>query len=194
MNDAGKKIIVAVTGASGHIYARLLLQLLARSGQVAEIALIVSRMGVKVGEYEKVELPHAAAAGGMRIVRYDNDDFFAPPASGSARYDAMVVIPCSMGCIGRIAAGVSSDLIGRSADVMLKERRRLVVVPRETPFSAIHLQNLATLAGSGAIIAPASPSFYSFPGSIEELCMTVVERVAALSGVDVQGYEWGAGR
>ena len=116
---------------------------------------------------------------------------YAPPASGSASWDAMVVIPSSVGTAGRIAAGVSSTLIERAADVILKERRRLILVVRETPLSLIHLRNFTTITEAGGIILPASPSFYSNPQDIESLCRTVVERVTALVGLKTPRYEWG---
>ncbi len=183
----GRKIIVAVTGASGTLYARLLLERLLRSGQVERIAVIVSERGGQVAEFERCALPLSD----RRIEVYRNDDLFAGPASGSAGYDAMAVVPCSMGCVGRIAAGISSDLIARAADVMLKERRPLVLVPREAPFGTLHLRNMTSLSECGAVIVPACPSFYSHPEDIEALCMTVVERFAADLGiVDLPRYEW----
>ena len=185
--DCPKKIIVAVTGASGSIYARLLLERLLACAEVGKVALIVSRNGRAVMEHEGQTVP----ADDPRIDVYDNGDLFAPVASGSARWDAMAVVPCSMGTIGRIASGVSDSLLARAADVMLKERRRLVLVPREAPYSTIHLRNMAALSECGAVILPASPSFYSRPVDIEGLCMTVVERVLALLEVDTPRYEWG---
>ena len=116
-----------------------------------------------------------------RFTRYDNDDLFAPPASGSASFDAMVIIPCSMGMAGRVAAGISNDLTSRAADVMLKERRRLILVPREAPLSTIHLRNLTTLSECGAIICPQD---------IETLCETIIERILTLLGVEAPHYEW----
>ena len=181
-----KKIIVAVTGASGSIYARQLLEMLLQADAVGEIALIVSGNGSAVAEHEQVELPVEHP----KITVYRNDDLFAPVASGSAGYDAMVVAPCSMGTAGRIAAGVSLDLIGRSADVMLKERRRLILVPREAPYSTIHLRNLLTLSESGAIVVPASPSFYALPENIEALCRSITERVVSLLGIEISHYRW----
>ena len=180
------KIIVAVTGASGTIYARQCLEKLLQCGDVEQIALIVSRCGEEVARHEGINLPC-----NPRIVRYSADDMFAPTASGSARYDAMIIIPASMGTVGRIASGVSLSLIERSADVMLKERRRLICVVRETPYSLIHLRNMTTLTEAGAIILPASPSFYSHPHDIEELATTVTERVLAHVGIDLPHYEWG---
>ena len=180
------KIIVAVTGASGAIYARQFLERVLLCNEVEQIALIVSRCGEEVVRHEGVELPHDE-----RIKRYSADDMFAPTASGSARYDAMVIIPASMGTVGRIASGVSLSLIERSADVMLKERRRLICVVRETPYSLIHLRNMTTLTEAGAIILPASPSFYSHPSDIEELAATLTERVLVHAGLDLPHYEWG---
>lgn len=185
--DALQKIIVAITGASGSIYAKLLLDELVRAADVREIALVMSENGRAVAEYERVALDLDSP----KITVFANDDMFAAPASGSAGYDAMVVVPCSMGTVGRIASGVSPDLIGRAADVMLKERRRLIVVPRETPYGTIHLRNLLTLSEAGGIVVPASPSFYSHPEDIEALCRTVTERVVSLLGIAAPHYRWG---
>lgn len=187
MESRPKRIIVAVTGASGAIYARQAIAALAGSEQVELVAVIVSRNGRDVAAYESVELPEA----GGKIVYYDNEDMFAPPASGSARFDAMAIVPCSVGSAGRIASGVSLDLIGRAADVMLKERRPLLLAVRETPLSLIHLRNLTALSEAGAVVLPASPSFYSHPADIEELCGTVSERILRLLGVESEGFRWG---
>ncbi|MCD8186257.1 MAG: UbiX family flavin prenyltransferase [Rikenellaceae bacterium] len=126
-----------------------------------------------------------------RLHYYDNSDFFSPPASGSARFDAMVILPCTMGTIGRLSAGVSNDLLVRAADVMLKERRTLILVPRETPWSTIHLQNMTTLSQCGAVICPASPSFYNDPEHIDDLCRSVTDRIVSLLGLDPGTPEWG---
>lgn len=179
------KIIVAVTAASGAIYARQLLEQLVASPQVENIALILSTNAEAVAETEGVTLPESG-----KITCYANDNLFAAPASGSARWDAMVIVPSSVGTVGRVAAGVSQTLIERAADVMLKERRRLVVVVRETPLSLIHLRNMTTLTEAGAIVLPASPSFYSRPTDIEELCSTVTERIVSLLGIDAPHFEW----
>lgn len=179
------KIIVAVTAASGAIYARQLLEQLVASPQVENIALILSTNAEAVAETEGVTLPESD-----KITRYANDNLFAAPASGSARWDAMVIVPSSVGTVGRVAAGTSQTLIERAADVMLKERRRLVVVVRETPLSLIHLRNMTTLTEAGAIVLPASPSFYSRPTDIEELCSTVTERIVSLLGIDAPHFEW----
>ena len=181
------RIVVAVTGASGGLYARLCLERLIALDEVERVALILSDKAQQVLSFEGVELPQSE-----KIVRYHNDDMFAPVASGSAEYDAMIIVPASMGSVGRIASGVSLSLIERAADVMLKERRRLVVVVRETPYSLIHLRNMTTLTEAGAIILPASPSFYSHPQTIEDAAMTVVERVLTLAGLSSPHYEWGA--
>ncbi|MCL2561954.1 MAG: UbiX family flavin prenyltransferase [Rikenellaceae bacterium] len=180
------RIVVGVTGASGAVYARLLVQELLRQPAITEIALIHSANGVAVAEYEG----QLIVTDDPRIRRFDNADMFAAPASGSAGYEAMIVVPCSMGTAGRIACGVSDSLLTRAADVMLKERRPLLLVPRETPLSGIHLRNLATLSSAGAIVIPASPSFYSLPATLDALCMTVVERIVALLGFDAPHYEW----
>lgn len=180
------KVIVAMTAASGALYARLLLERLLACPEVERIALIRSRDAPAVAEREGVSLP----ADG-RITEYDNDDLFAPVASGSARYEAMAVIPSSAGTVGRIAAGISRTLIERAADVMLKERRRLVLVVRETPLSLLHLRNMAALAECGAVVLPACPAFYANPCTIEALCMSVVERTLVQLGIDVPTFEWG---
>lgn len=179
------KIVVAVTAASGAIYARLTVEALLRSADVERIALIYSTHAPEVAEYEGVRMPDDP-----RIDICRNDDMFAPPASGSASYDAMIVVPCSAGTLGRIASGVSQTLIERAADVMLKERRPLVLVLREAPYSLIHIRNMAAVTECGAVVIPASPSFYSRPQSIGELCGTVVERILQHAGVAAEHYEW----
>ena len=180
------KVVVAVTGASGGVYARKCLEQLLLSAEVEQVALVVSDKAQQVLAFEGVELPQDE-----RIALYSNDDMFAPAASGSAGYDAMVVVPASMGSVGRMASGVSSSLIERAADVMLKERRRLVVVVRETPYSLIHLRNMTTLTEAGAVILPASPSFYSYPETLDDAIMTVVERIIAHVGIRQPHFEWG---
>lgn len=179
------RVIVAITGASGSIYARLTIEALLRAPEVEHIALIYSDTAREVVAFEGEHIP-----ADERITLHDNHNLFAPPASGSAAYDAMVVVPSSVGTLGRIAHGLSQTLIERAADVMLKERRKLIVVVREAPYSLIHLRNMTTLTESGAIVVPASPSFYSHPSTIEQACMTVVERVVALLGIDQPHYVW----
>lgn len=180
------KIIVAITGASGSIYARQCLEVLASHPAVERVALILSDHAEDVMRAEGVELPVSE-----RIERFDNGDMWASVASGSARWDAMLVVPASMGTVARVASGISRTLIERAADVMLKERRRVVFVVRESPYSLIHMRNMTTLTEAGAIIMPASPSFYFNPATIEELCLTVSLRALEMIGVDTEHREWG---
>ena len=180
------KVVVAITAASGAIYARQLLETLVASNEVERVAVIYSANARAVVAHEGESMPQSP-----KIEEYDNDNLFASPASGSARWDAMVVVPSSVGTVGRVASGVSQTLIERAADVMLKERRRLIFVVRETPYSLIHLRNMTTLTEAGAVILPATPSFYSLPKSIEEVCQTVTERIVSMLGVESERYEWG---
>ncbi|MBQ5844008.1 MAG: UbiX family flavin prenyltransferase [Alistipes sp.] len=180
------KIVVAITAASGGIYARQLLEQLIGNEGVEKVALIFSANASAVLAAEGVELPQS-----QKIVSYDNSNLFASPASGSADWDAMVIVPSSVGTLGRIASGVSQTLIERAADVMLKERRKLLLLLRETPLSLIHLRNMTTLTEAGAIIVPACPSFYSKPEDIDQLCSTVTERVVSLLGISAPHYKWG---
>lgn len=169
------KLVVAVGGASGSIYAKRLLDTLAtmraRDPGALEVGLCFSSAGAEVWQHELGPVPD------YPFTRYGLRDFRAPFASGSAGWDAMVVIPCSTGGLARIAHGVSDDLIGRAADVMLKERRKLVLVVREAPLSLIHIENMATVTRAGAVVLPAAPSFYSNPQTIEALLDTVLGRV-----------------
>jgi 4-hydroxy-3-polyprenylbenzoate decarboxylase len=180
------KVIVAITAASGAIYARQLLEKLIESKDIERIALIYSANARAVIAHEGEDMPLSD-----KIEIFENDNLFAAPASGSARWDAMVVVPSSVGTIGRAASGVSQTLIERAADVMLKERRRLIFVVRETPYSLIHLRNMTTLTEAGAVILPATPSFYSHPQDIEAICQTVTERITAMLGIECERYEWG---
>jgi len=125
------------------------------------------------------------------VLRYETNDFSAPFASGSGQYDTMIVVPCSMGTLGRIATGVSSDLITRAADVVLKERRKLICVVRETPYNLIHIRNMETITLAGGIICPATPSFYSRPSTLQEIAATVTDRVMDLAGLSVKTFRWG---
>ncbi|MFO7617391.1 MAG: UbiX family flavin prenyltransferase [Bacteroidales bacterium] len=174
------KVIVAITGASGAVYAHRMLRRLAELGErLEEVALVVSRTAEEVWRYELPGEPLEQHA----FKRHDPESFFSPVASGSAGYDAMIVVPCSVGTLGRIAAGTADDLIARAADVMLKERRKLILVLREAPYNLIHIRNMAAVTEAGAVVMPANPSFYMNPQSIEELCDTVVERAMVLAGV-----------
>jgi flavin prenyltransferase len=182
------KIVIAITGASGSIYAKLLLEkLVSIKSQWSALALVVTDNAKLVWEtelgdndYEKYEVTY-----------YKKDDFMAPFASGSGNYDTMIIIPCSMGTIGRIASGMSNDLISRAADVVLKEKRKLICVVRETPYNLIHLKNMGTITQAGGIICPATPSFYSNPKTIEEVVATVVDRVIDLAGLKIDTFRWG---
>ena len=223
LNDMNRrKIVVAITGASGAIYAVKLLERL-RGLQAAFTGprnLVSRNAGQQPGEsvllQDQVIQTHQVqehlagvavilTANAEEIMLYEtgagytpsgseklwsNNDFNAPFASGSSSYDTMIICPASMGMVGRIAHGVSDDLITRAADVMLKERRRLILVPRETPYSLIHINNMKLLTEAGAIICPAIPSFYSRPQSIDDLVMTVIDRVLTLAGFNIDTYRW----
>lgn len=182
------KIVVAISGASGSIYAKLLLDKLETlSNQIEAVGVIMSDNAKLNWE---LELGNKAFEN-YSFNFYEKNDFMAPFASGSAKYNAMVVVPCSMGALGRIAAGVSNDLTTRAADVILKERRKLILVARDTPLSLIHLKNMTSITEAGGIICPAIPSFYSQPKTIEELSQTVVNRVIDLLGLEDSSYRWG---
>ena len=174
-----KKLVVCITGASGAIYAKRLLDQLMDLSSDHEVSLVISEAARLVAREEG---PVDYATYPFRC--YGIMDFEAPFASGSNRFDGCVIVPCSMGTLGRIASGVSDNLITRTADVFLKERRKLILVPRETPFSLIHLRNMETLTQAGAIVMPASPSFYGRPRTLEELADTVVARVLDHLGID----------
>jgi len=185
----GKKIVVAITGASGSIYAKRFLEKLnTTSTPIENCSVVFSKNARDIWAYE---LKEPFDVNGLPFKVFEPNDFYAPFASGSAGYDTMIIIPCSMGTLGRIAAGISDDLITRTADVILKERCKLIVVPRETPYNLIHLRNMVTLTEAGAIVMPATPSFYSQPSSINDLVDTVVNRVLDLAGIENDGYKWG---
>jgi flavin prenyltransferase len=187
MENTNRKIIVAVTGASGAVYAQqLLLKLKSLKNPPEEIAVIFSDTAKEIWEYETGSkfIPEGTAK------EFSNKTFKAPFASGSSTYDTMIICPASMGTTGRIANGTSDDLIARAADVILKERRKLIIVPRETPYNYIHIKNMETLTLAGAIICPASPSFYGSPKTINELVMTIVDRIIDLAGFESNSYRW----
>ncbi len=188
MHTTLKKIVVAVGGSSGAIYAKVLLdKLQAMPDQLADVGVVMSENAKFNWRYELDNEDY----NNYPFRFFASHDFMAPFASGSARYDAMIVCPCSMGLLGRIATGVSTDLATRAADVMLKERRRLILMLRETPYNLIHINNMKTVTEAGGIICPASPSFYSKPATFEALAATVVDRALDLAGLAVNGYRWG---
>ena len=184
------KIAVAITGASGAIYAQRLLKKLEEAKNiVTEVSLVWSSNAHTVWEYELGNKDYDK----VPFRGYAKDDFMAPFASGSSSYEGLIICPCSMGTIGRIAAGISNDLITRAADVMLKERRKLVCVVRETPYNLIHLKNMTLVTEAGGIICPATPSFYSKPSTVEDVVDTVVYRALQLSGIKIDAYRWQEG-
>ena len=183
-----KKIVVAITGASGAIYAKLLLdKLLLLENQIEEIGIIMSENAKEVWQFELGNRNYEQ----IGFTFYEKSNFMAPFASGSAKFDTMIVVPCSMGTLGRIASGLSDDLLTRSADVILKERRKLILVTRETPLNLIHINNMKIVTEAGGIICPASPSFYNMPKTIQEVAETVVNRVLDLAGLQISSYRWG---
>jgi flavin prenyltransferase len=185
------KIVVAITGASGAIYPKVLLdKLLGIKSQWSELSVVLTENAKQVWETELDSKSYE----NYPVKFYSQQDFNAPFASGSGKYDTMIIIPCSAGTLGRIAAGISNDLITRAADVILKERRKLICVVRETPYNLIHIKNMETVTLAGGIICPATPSFYSNPTSFEELAATVVDRVLDLAGFDIQTYRWNTPR
>jgi flavin prenyltransferase len=189
-----KKIVIAITGASGSIYAADILdKLVAVKNQWDELSVVMTENAKQVW---KTELSDGDNWGNdswknYPVNFYGTSDFTAPFASGSGQYDTMIIIPCSMGTLGRIASGISNDLITRAADVILKERRKLICVIRDTPYNLIHIRNMETITIAGGIICPATPSFYSRPATIKEVAATVTDRVLDLAGVDIKTFRWG---
>ncbi len=182
------KIVLAITGASGSIYPKLLIEkMLTINKQWQELAVVMTENAKQVwftelGNHDYSRFP---------VKIYETMDFMAPFASGSGQFDTMIIAPCSMGTLGRIATGVSSDLITRAADVVLKERRKLICVIRDTPYNLVHIRNMETVTLAGGIICPATPSFYSKPTTAEEIASTVVDRVLDLAGLKVTTFRWG---
>lgn len=185
-----KKIILGLTGASGSIYFLRLCELLSR--QEVELHLIASELGEKVFQYEtgitlseQVKLWSKNCA---KIILEDNNNLFSAAASGSARFDAMAIIPCSMSTLAKISHGITETLLTRAADVCLKERRKLVLVPREAPLSTVHLKNMTELSQLGAIILPAMPGFYGHPETMEDLIDFVVGKTLDCLEIENNNY------
>lgn len=181
-----RKIVLGIGGSSGSIYAKLMMDKLSRIKDLT-IGVVMSdnailNWEIEIGPFDSSAYP---------FVFYKKNDFMAPFASGSAKYDTMIICPSSMGLLARIAGGISNDLITRAADVILKEKRKLIIVPREAPYNLIHLRNMTALTEAGAIVCPATPSFYSQPQSLEDICNTVVDRVLDLAGIEIETYRWG---
>ena len=186
-----RKVVLAITGASGSLYAKLMIEKLASiKDQWQELSVVMTDNAKLVWETELGDRHFEKYP--LRF--YEGNDFMAPFASGSGRYDTMIIAPCSMGTLARIATGVSSDLITRSADVVLKERRKLICMVRETPYSLVHIRNMELVTAAGGIICPATPSFYSRPSTIDEVAMTVVDRMLDLAGFDISAFRWGSKR
>ncbi len=183
-----KKIVVGIAGSSGSIYAKVLLdRLLLLQNQWQKVGVVMSDNAKFNWKYELDNEDYLQ----YPFDFYEKRDFMAPFASGSAKFENMIICPCSMGMMARIATGISDDLMTRAADVILKERRQLILVPRDTPYSLIHINNMKTITEAGGIICPASPSFYSKPDTFEALAATVVDRCLDLVGFDLSTYRWG---
>jgi flavin prenyltransferase len=181
------KIVVAISGASGSIYAKVLLdKLLGLKAQWKELSIVMTDNARYVWQYELGNEDYKD----YPVRFFQKNDFTAPFASGSGQYNTMIVIPCSMGTLGRIANGISDDLITRAADVILKERRRLILAVRDTPYNLIHIRNMEQITLAGGIICPATPSFYSKPQTLEDVAATVVDRILDLAGLQVNTYRW----
>jgi len=182
-----KNIIIGVTGASGAIYAKALLKnIMLLKEQVNKVAVVFSDNAKLVYKYE-LETDYKQDTS-FKI--FENNDFFVPFASGSSLYDTMIICPCTMGTMGRIANGISNDLITRASDVILKERRKLILVLRETPYNIIQINNMKTITEAGGIICPANPSFYMKPADIDQLIYSVISRVLALAGFEINYQRW----
>lgn len=184
-----KKVVIAITGASGSVYAEVLLKrLLTIPEQWSELSVVLTENAKEVWRTER----NNESWKDFPVRYFTTTDFSAPFASGSGRYDTMIIVPCSMGTLGRISSGISNDLITRAADVVLKEKRRLICVVRETPYNLVHIRNMETLTLAGGVICPATPSFYSRPQTIEEVAATVTDRVLDLAGFTINTYRWGS--
>ncbi len=183
------KIVLAITGASGSVYPKVILdKLFTLRAQWSELSVVMTQNARLVWETELGNTSYED----YEVKMYSQTDFSAPFASGSGKYNIMIIIPCSMGTLGRIASGISNDLITRAADVILKERRKLICAIRDTPYNLVHIRNMETVTLAGGIICPATPSFYSIPTTIEEVASTVTDRILDLAGLDINSFRWGS--
>lgn len=188
MSQSKKNIIVGITGASGAIYAKKLLDsFVENTNQIEQVSIVLSKVAQQVWSHEITD----TKIQDYPFKIYEHNNYYAPFASGSYKFDSLVVCPCTMGTLGRIASGTAEDLIARTADVALKERRRLILVARETPLNLIHLKNMTRITEAGGIILPASPSFYTKPENIDELVITVVNRILDLVDIEIDTKRWG---
>lgn len=188
-----RKLVLGLSGASGAIYAQKLLRELAKICQPEQVAVVCSKNAKLVWRCE-LDLEVEQELSRLGFVSYAIDDYSAPFASGSARFDTMFIVPCSMGTLARIAQGLSNDLLSRAADVILKEKRRLILVPRESPYNSLHLRNMQSLSDLGAIIAPASPHFYAKPQDLDSLIQGFIHRLLDLAELpeSTEAYRWGS--
>lgn len=181
-----KQIVLAITGASGAIYTDVFMQKMYQlRSQYKKLDLVISETGMAVWQHEREKaLPEYSGR------QYDENDFYAPFASGSSVCDTMIIMPCTMGTLGKIANGIADNLIARAADVVLKEKKQLILVPRETPYNLIHVENMKKLILAGAEIIPANPGFYAKPDSLESLAGHFCDRIIDRIGLNHDGFRW----
>ncbi len=181
------KIVLGITGASGSVYAKRIIEILSKNKtEIDELSVVFTDSGKKVWQYEIDDLKIEE----IPFKIYPNDNFFVPFASGSSDYDALIVCPASMGTVGKIANSIADNLITRTADVMLKEDRKLIVVPREMPYHLTHIENFKKIILAGGKICSASPAFYSKPQKIEEAVDTVIQKILQLLKINIKFYQW----
>jgi flavin prenyltransferase len=183
------KIIIAVTGASGSIYADLLINKLHTiRKKIDDCCVLFSENAKEVWKYELGNEKYI----NLPFKTYEINDFYSPVASGSSGFNLMIICPCSMSTLGKIANGISSDLISRAADVILKERKKLILVTREMPLNLIHINNMKSVTEAGGIICPASPSYYSKPKNQTEIASTVIDKILSIAGIENNSFSWGS--
>ncbi len=190
-NDNSGNLIIGITGASGAVYAKRMIEkcrILLQKKQLQQVYLVFTATAREIWKYETEDFNLSALPENFTI--YNADNFYAPFASGSSQFRGMVVCPCSMGMLGKIAAGIANDLISRTADVCLKEHRKLILTIRETPYNLIHIKNMETVTLAGGIVCPATPSFYSKPQTVLQLIDTVIDRIFDLLQFDIETKRW----